>query len=126
MKVIIAGSRYITDPKFIHEAWRCAAFPATEVVSGGAKGVDALGEELAYKLGLPVKRFEADWRSYGKKAGILRNCEMACYGDALIAVWDGHSRGTKDMISQAIQRKLPVFVLFVEDGTVYRCTVDRK
>jgi len=105
MKTIIAGSRTITDMAHISEAVDESGFEITEVVSGCADGVDKLGEEWADWMGLPVKRFPADWKQYGKSAGYQRNEEMARYADALIAIWDGSSKGTAHMIDIAKKSK---------------------
>ncbi len=113
MKVIIAGSRSITDFEIIKKAIECCPFPVSEVVSGRAKGVDLLGEKYAGEEKIPIKVFKPSWSDleapgaivktnrYGKynaKAGIDRNEKMGDYADALIAVWDGESTGTKHMI----------------------------
>lgn len=99
MKVIIAGSRGITSQSIVEEAMEEAGFPVvTEVVSGTARGVDRLGEAWAEMRDIPVKRFPADWDRYGKSAGYRRNQDMAKYADALVAVWDGESKGTGHMI----------------------------
>lgn len=111
MKVIIAGSRSIADYALVEEAILESPFWITEVVSGAARGVDLIGEEWADNTLTPVKRFPADWNRLGKSAGMVRNREMAEYADALIAVWDGTSYGTRHMI--AYMRKAenkPVFV----------------
>src|SRR5699024_1423438 len=71
------------------------------IISGTAQGADSLGEKFAHKYQIPVKRFPANWNCYGKKAGILRNRQMAQYASnngILIAFWDGQSPGTKNMI----------------------------
>ena len=88
-----------------------------EVVSGTARGADSLGEKFAVEDGFDVKRFPADWDAYGKRAGYLRNEQMAkyavsdgCYG-VLIAFWDGKSRGTKHMIDLANKHGLEVNVI---------------
>lgn len=95
-------------------ALKRAPFEITEVVSGACKeGVDRLGEEWAGRKGIPVKRFPADWNQYGRRAGPLRNREMAKYADALIAIWDGESRGTRNMIDEALREKLEVYVYCV-------------
>jgi len=118
MKVIVAGSRTITDMAVVDRAIRegMAFFKAqpTEIVSGGAAGVDTLGEAWARQHGFSVKRFPAQWAKYGKAAGPKRNEEMAAYADALIAVWNGMSRGTSNMICNARARGLPVFIAHVE------------
>lgn len=82
-----------------------------EIVSGTAKGTDFLGETFAKVHDLGLKRFPADWNRYGKRAGHLRNGEMAGYAEALIAFWDGESRGTADMIEQATAMGLEVKVI---------------
>lgn len=69
-----------------------------------------MGEGWAKRKGIPVKRFPADWNQYGRRAGPLRNREMARYADALIAIWDGKSRGTRSMIDEALREGLEVYV----------------
>ena len=111
MKTIIAGSRTITNYDTVLEAILASGFKVTEVVSGGASGVDSLGELYAFEMdSVKLKRFPANWSLYGKKAGPIRNQEMADYAEALIAVWDGESTGTKDMIERAQEKGLQVYV----------------
>jgi hypothetical protein len=110
MRTIIAGSRSITDLSVVREAVASSGFRVTEVVSGGARGVDRLGERLASMLGVPCRVFPADWDAHGRSAGVIRNREMAEYANALVAVWDGRSRGTANMISQARRMGLKVYV----------------
>lgn len=113
MKTIIAGSRDITDYLEVKKAVLKSDFIITEVVSGGARGVDKLGERFAELYDLPVKVFPctpADWKKFGNKAGILRNIQMGDYADALIAIWDGKSPGTKQMIDYATKKGLKVYV----------------
>lgn len=118
MRVIIAGSRdfgpfrpHGGDPASVAAAVRASGFVPTEVVSGGARGVDAAGEAWASLRGIPVKRFPADWRAHGKAAGPIRNQAMAAYGEALVAIWDGVSAGTANMIAEARAAGLPVYVI---------------
>jgi len=112
MKCVIAGSRSLgTDDEgnqmSLDECpWMERLFTEcewsgriTEIVSGTAKGIDQLGEQLAEKLNLELTKFPADW-SLGKGAGHLRNSDMAKYADMAIVYWDGHSRGSKNMIYQ--------------------------
>ena len=115
MKVIIAGGRDFTNYKLLY--LKCYNIigdrdPETvEIVSGGAKGADSVGESFAVIRGYKIKRFPADWDTHGKFAGIKRNREMAEYADALIAFWDGSSRGTKNMIEEAKKRGLKIRVI---------------
>ena len=71
------------------------------VVCGKAKGADTLGEQYAKERGYVVAYYPADWEKYGKRAGFIRNEQMAKNADALVAFWDGKSRGTKSMIELA-------------------------
>ena len=114
MKVIIAGSRDLTDYTLVERAIQASGFSITEVVSGGCRGVDLLGEEWAKQHHVPVKRFLADWGRLGKSAGPLRNQQMAEYADALIALKLPISKGTQDMITRAKQQKLKVYVVAVK------------
>lgn len=110
MKLIIAGGRDFMN----YEKLRTCVDDfvqrneVTEVVSGTARGADVLGEIYAKANGIPVKQFPANWNKHGKKAGYLRNAEMAEYADALIAFWDGKSKGTKHMIDLAYKHGLQV------------------
>ncbi len=113
MKVIIAGSRTITCPAIVSTAIADSGFEITEVVSGGARGVDKVGERIARDFGIKVRRFPANWEMYGKAAGPMRNREMAKYADAAIVVWDGVSSGSKHMIDTAKKAGLKVFVFIV-------------
>lgn len=112
MKCIIAGSRSINQYVVVDHAIQESGWAddIDQVVSGGAQGVDALGEEWAYKNHRKVIIFPADWETYGKSAGIRRNRQMGDYATHLIAVHDGVSRGTKHMIEYAKERGLKVYV----------------
>lgn len=116
MKVIIAGSRTITDKKLVADAMRSFTrfWCINEVVCGEARGVDAIGRQLAEAQKIPVKSFPADWDKYGKPAGYIRNKEMGMYADALIAVWDGQTRGTRHMIDIMNELGKPALVFFTE------------
>ena len=108
MKVIIAGGRDFNDYELLKKTCDKILSNQTdvEIVSGGARGVDALGERYAKEKGYNLKIFLANWDEYGKRAGYLRNTEMGEYADGLIAFWNGESRGTKHMIDIATEKGL--------------------
>ncbi len=114
-KVIIAGSRDFTDYallcSFADEV--LAGAEDIEIVSGGARGADGLGERYARERGYALKVFPAEWKKRGRAAGPIRNGQMAGYADALIAFWDGQSSGTRDMIRKAEERGLRVQVRMI-------------
>ena len=110
MKVIIAGGRDITDYELVLSAVSESQFQITEVVSGGATGVDTLAIQYAMENNIPSQTFMANWTKHGNAAGPIRNRQMADSAEALIAIWDGKSRGTKNMIEEATKRNLKVFI----------------
>jgi len=87
-----------------------SGFEPTEIISGGAPGIDRLGELYAGANRIPCKVFSADWVAYGRAAGPRRNLEMAKYGDALLAIWDGKSPGTRNMIETMTRAQKPTRV----------------
>ena len=114
-RVIIAGSRSFNDYTLLRE--HCLSVLQEKMkthrvifVSGHARGADSLGERFANELGLPFELHPAKWRLLGKAAGMVRNAEMAKCSDALIAFWDGESRGTMHMINFARKRGLDISV----------------
>lgn len=110
MRTIIAGSRGFNNYDDIVTAIEMAGWKPTVVLSGAAKGADRLGEIWAERNGVPVEKFPADWNRWGRQAGYIRNAYMLGHGEALIALWDGESRGTKDVIFKALKAGMPVFV----------------
>jgi len=110
MRTIIAGSRDGITYKDVKQAVKYAGWNITCIISGGARGVDRHGEALADELNIPCEVFLAQWDTYGKSAGYKRNEEMAKNAEALIAVWNGKSKGTKHMIDIAKREGLKVFV----------------
>lgn len=115
MRTIIAGSRTIINYNELENAISAAGWKPTVVVSGCAKGADLLGEVWANSHQVPLLRFPANWDEHGKYAGILRNIQMAENAEALIALWDGESRGTRHMIETAHEHGLQVYVRRVKN-----------
>ena len=111
MKVIIAGSRDIVDYDIVEKAVNLSNFKIDEVVCGGARGVDFLGQQWALNNKVPVSSFIAEWVQYGKAAGHIRNGKMANYADAAIVIIKNRSKGSLNMIENAKKRKLLLFVL---------------
>lgn len=115
-KVIIAGGRHFKDYELLKE--KCDYYLKNKlkefqvvIVSGNAAGADFLGERYAQERGLQCDARSAEWKKYGKSAGFIRNKEMAEIADALIAFWDGNSRGTANMINLAKSKGLRVAVV---------------
>lgn len=128
VRVIVAGGRDFNDLNALVETLNKVLAPFdkedVEFVSGRANGADMLGELIANDAGIPVKPFPARWKDmtgpclvrenkYGKYnalAGSKRNVLMSKYGTHLVAMWDGESSGTSDMIKLAKKEGLNVTV----------------
>lgn len=112
MKLIIAGSRTIMNFSLVYHFFNNIVQPlhiVNEIISGGAIGVDQIGERIAKSNNIKLKIFPANWDKYGKSAGYRRNVEMAEYADALLLVWDGKSKGSGHMKDIAISKGLEIF-----------------
>lgn len=114
-RVIVAGCRDFTDYELLKE--KCNFYLQDKkpenviIVSGHASGADALGERYAQERGLQLETFPADWKAHGRAAGPIRNAQMASVAHALIAFWDGKSRGVMNMIDTAKKHNLQVAVV---------------
>jgi len=108
MKVIIAGSRHIENYEALKALIEATGWDIKEVVSGGCRGVDMMGEQWAGEQGIAVRHFVADWAQYGREAGELRNREMARYADGLILLWDAKSPGASCMMREAAKAGIPI------------------
>lgn len=127
MKTIIAGSRtvgrlgtrswnydHLVD--LVRKAVKESGFEITVVISGGAGGPDRAGELWAEATETPMELFKPDWR-LGKGAGLARNSDMVARADAIIALYDGKSKGTLDTIGKMKRSGKKVFVLNVASNS---------
>jgi len=124
MKVIISGSRTINNKEYVYAVLNKSPYEITVLVSGHANGVDKLGEQWANEKGIPTKLFIPHYSIDNPRiAPLLRNTDMSVYADALVAVWDGQSKGTRHMIGEMVKAKKPQYVIvdgnpFTSDGKV--------
>ena len=115
-RVIIAGTRSFNDYELLRDSCNNLLSEKQRthtvvIISGTARGADQMGERYARERGFQLRRFPADWEQYGRSAGHIRNAKMADNADALIAFWDGESKGTKNMIDNARRKGLAVRVI---------------
>lgn len=110
MKVAIIGSRDVNDA---HYAALCEKVPigASEIISGGAQGADALAKRYATENKLMLTILEPDYAQYGRAAPHRRNEQIVERADYVLALWDGRSRGTAHVINTCIRTYTPVRVI---------------
>ena len=94
MKIAVIGSRNLR----VENLGDYLSSDITEIISGGAKGIDSCAREYAKENGLKLTEFLPDYRRFGRGAPLKRNLEIVAYADRVIAFWDGTSRGTKFVI----------------------------
>lgn len=114
-KVVVAGTRTFSNYELMKKELDfilSKRLPDVQIVSGVAEGADKLGEYYASENNLSVKQFPANWKDFGKKAGYIRNRQMAEYSDACVVFWDGVSKGAKLMID--IAKELNIKLLIVK------------
>ena len=117
-RIVVAGCRDYTDyeqakPYIDHCISNIKNKYELIFVSGGATGADALGERYAKENAYELEIYPAQWQKYGPKAGPIRNKQMAEIADYVICFWDGKSRGTKSMISEAKTFNKPIKIKYI-------------
>lgn len=118
VRIIVAGGRDFGDYRLVADTLDSLLKELSAedviIVSGGCRGADALGERYASEHGIEIRRFPADWKTYGRAAGPIRNRQMADYASRangiLTAFWNGQSRGTASMIQLAERNGLDVVI----------------
>lgn len=106
MVVAIVGSRglCVTDlGKYLPEG-------VTEIVSGGAKGIDCCAREYALSHNIKLTEYLPEYNKYGRSAPLKRNISIIRAADMVLAFWDGSSRGTKFVIDNCKSSNIPVKV----------------
>lgn len=114
MRVLVCGSRHFNDKKKMKEV--LDNYDITEIIEGEAKGADTLSRLYGEYRGIPVRGFPADWNTFGKRAGPIRNAEMLKVGqpELVIAFRAPGSRGTQNMIDQARKAGIETVVIDVQ------------
>lgn len=106
MKVAVVGSRTLTIDNLEEYLPR----ETTEIVSGGAKGIDTCAREYALANNLKLTEFLPEYERYGRAAPIVRNKQIIEYAEVVVALWDGKSRGTKMVINYCEKLHKPIYI----------------
>ncbi len=112
MKVAVIGSRTL----FVHSIGSYLPDGITEIVSGGAKGIDACARDYAYQNNLKLTEFLPEYQLYRRAAPLKRNEQIVEYADYVLAFWDGKSRGTKYVIDYGKKQDTLVEVIMLHEN----------
>lgn len=112
MIVAVVGSRGLE----VKDLWKYLPEGVTEIVSGGASGIDACAKEYARRHNIPLTEFLPEYARYGKAAPLKRNEKIVDYADTVVALWDGRSKGTKFVIKYCRKVGKPMAVYELNNG----------
>lgn len=111
MKVAVIGSRGLE----INDLEKFLPPETTEIVSGGARGIDQCARRYANAHGIKLTEFLPDYATYGRSAPLLRNLTIIEYSDLILAFWDGHSRGTEFVIDRCRKQNRPIRIFLAKE-----------
>lgn len=128
-RITVAGTRHLRPPvSLIGEALRALGWPAHTLLCGccgcredhpedheRVRTPDTVGALWAQSQGLAVEHYPAPWRKHGKAAGPLRNGWMHDLSEALLLLWDGHSAGSRDILSRFHASKKPYAYIILDE-----------
>ena len=106
MKVAVVGSRSLT----INNLGDYLPKDTTEIVSGGARGIDRCARAYAKSHNIKLTEFLPEYERYGRSAPIKRNLQIIRYADMVLAFWDGKSHGTRFVIENCKNENVPIKV----------------
>lgn len=118
MKLLVCGSRSIADKDLVWESIEASRWEPDTIIHGDAEGVDKLADRWARQYGVDIERHPIPdwvWEKYGSSSGPVRNGYMVGEADAVVAIWDGESSGTKNTIRQAIDGGVPVYKVVCQE-----------
>ena len=117
-KVIIFGGRDFTDEDVMAACINQVIDDPFILICGEARGADRTAKELLEYNNYEIESYPADWDTYGKRAGFIRNEQMGDIANMGIGFWDGQSKGTLHMFKYLKRLGKPVY-LFDYDGVQY-------
>jgi hypothetical protein len=109
LKIAVVGSRSLTVP----DLGQYLPPETTEILSGGAKGVDTSAREYSLSNGIKLTEFLPQYNKYGRSAPLKRNLEIIGNADFVLAFWDGKSQGTEFVIKNCERLGIPIEVILV-------------
>ena len=110
MKIAVVGSRGLK----VNDLGRYLPAGVTEIVSGGARGIDTCARKYAEKNRIKLTEFLPQYEKYGRSAPLKRNLQIIDYADLVLAFWDGKSKGTKYVIEQCKKQNKEIKIFFAK------------
>lgn len=114
MRVAIVGSRGLK----VDDLEKYLPDHVTEIISGGARGVDSCAREYANRKSIHLTEYLPNYKKYGRGAPLRRNITIVENADLVLAFWDGQSHGTKHVIDHCRKSGVPVQVILCPEGTI--------
>jgi predicted Rossmann fold nucleotide-binding protein DprA/Smf involved in DNA uptake len=111
MKTAIVGTRTFNDYQELKRTLESLKNKPTEIISGGARGADALAERYAKENNIKLTVIEANWNLHGKAAGPIRNLLIVEASEQVVAMWNGESKGTENTIKNSKEMHRPVIIV---------------
>lgn len=114
MKIAIIGSRELGNVNFFATMEKLVSTmndKPDEVISGGAAGYDTMAAIWAKEKGLKLTEYKPDYKKNGRAATFIRNRRIVDDSDAVIAFWNGISRGTKYTIDYAEKKNKQIIIV---------------
>ena len=113
MKVAVVGSRNLGDSCY-GVVERYVPVGCSEIISGGAAGVDMLAERYAQENNLMLTVMRPDYKTFDRTAPLVRNGEIVRRADYVLILWDGVSRGTLNVIMTCMKTNKPHKLLLIK------------
>jgi hypothetical protein len=113
----VIGSRNFTDYAVVRE--HLSNIAMTVMVSGGARGADAMGEKYADEMGILKEVYLPDYDKYGRAAPFVRNGDIIKNSEVVLAFWDGKSNGTRDSLNKCVKLKIPHKIIYPDRSLSY-------
>jgi len=128
MKTIIAGSRNLGETtesisNIIDTIIKKTDYKILTILSGASGQVDNLAIDYAIKNNIEWYQYPADWNSFNRAAGPIRNLQMVNNADMLILIWDGQSKGSLDVKTKAEKKGLIIQEVRIENGINQRTVI---
>ncbi len=111
MKVAVVGSRGLK----LNNLEEYLPEGTDEIVSGGARGIDASAKKWAIEHSIPITEFLPDYQKYKKGAPLKRNLQIIDYADIVLTFWDGKSKGTKFVIDKCKEKGVEIQIFLLEN-----------